>query len=209
MFVRPTANDLATFVKDFTGSTNDAEIKQCIFLAELSMRNIELPALRSDPYAVENIGIGDVNGRIDIPADMNKPIVFFRQGNQVTTTATATGVSAAYTITLTSNPGQNISTGMTVTGTGIGAGAVVTSTGGGSIGSVVTLSVANSGTVSGTITFSTPAGNTTGNGPWLVYDRIGDRDIISQGLLAQLYMQPFNVPQVIRGKFSEVYNQYQ
>ena len=209
MFVIPTANDLVTFVKDFTGSTNDAEIKQCIFLAELSMRNIELPALRSDPYAVENIGIGDENGRIPIPADMNKPIVFFRQGNQVTTTATATGTSGAYTITLTANPGQNLSTGMNVTGTGIGAGAVITSSGGGSIGSVVTLSVINSGTVSGTITFSTPAGNTTGNGPWLVYDRIGDRDIISQGLLAQLYMQPFNVPQVIRGKFSEVYNKYQ
>ena len=209
MFVIPTANDLVTFVKDFTGSTNDNEIKQCIFLAELSMRNIELPALRSDPYAVENIGIGDENGRIPIPADMNKPIVFFRQGNQVTTSATATGTSGAYTITLTAIPGQNLSTGMNVTGTGIGAGAVITNTGGGSIGSVVTLSVVNSGTVSGTITFSTPAGNTTGNGPWLVYDRIGDRDIISQGLLAQLYLQPFNVPQVIRGKFSEVYNKYQ
>ena len=209
MFVIPTADDLVSFIKDFTGSTNDNEIKQCIFLAELSMRNIELPALRSDPYAVENIGIGDENGRIAIPADMNKPIVFFRQGNQVTTTATATGTSSAYTITLTSIPGQNLSTGMTVTGTGIGAGATITNSGGGSLGSVVTLSVQNSGTVSGTITFSTPAGNTTGNGPWLVYDRIGDRDIISQGLLAQLYMQPYNVPQVIRGKFSEVYNKYQ
>jgi hypothetical protein len=209
MFVIPSANDLVTFIKDFTGSTNDAEIKQCIFMAEMSMRNIELPALRSDPYAVENIGIGDENGRIAIPGDMNKPIVFFRQGNQVTTSATATGTSAAYTITLTSIPGQNLSTGMTVTGTGIGLGATITNTGGGSLGSVVTLSVVNSGTVSGTITFSTPAGNTTGNGPWLVYDRIGDRDIISQGLLAQLYMQPYNVPQVIRGKFSEVYNKYQ
>jgi len=209
MFVIPTADDLVTFVKDFTGSTNDAEIKQCIFMAEMSMRNIELPALRSDPYAVENIGIADQNGRIAIPGDMNKPIVFFRQGNQVTTTATATGVNGAYTITLTSNPGQNLSTGMVVTGTGIGLGATITNSGGGSIGSIVTVSVANSGTVSGTITFSTPAGNTTGNGPWLVYDRIGDRDIISQGLLAQLYMQPYNVPQVIRGKFSEVYNKYQ
>jgi len=209
MFVIPSADDLVTFIQDFTGSTNDDEIKNCIFMAELSMRNVELPALRSDPYAVENIGIADENGRIDIPGDMNKPIVFFRQGNQVTTTATATGVSAAFTITLTSNPGQNLSTGMVITGTGIGTGATITSTGGGSIGSVVTVSVANSGTVSGTITFSTPAGNTTGNGPWLVYDRIGDRDIISQGLLAQLYMQPFNVPQVIRGKFSEVYDQYQ
>jgi hypothetical protein len=96
---------------------------------------------------------------------------------------------------------------MLVTGTGIGAGATVTNTGLGS--GIVTLSVANSGNVTGTITFATPAGGTTGNGPWLVYDRIGDRDIITQGLLAQLYMQPYNVPQVIRGKFSEVYNKYQ
>jgi len=209
MFIIPTGDALVDFIKDFTGSTNDTEVKQCIFMAEMSMRNIELPALRSDPYAVENIGVADANGRIAIPGDMNKPIVFFRQGSQVTTTATATGVSAAFTITLSSSPGQNISTGMVVSGTGIATGATITSTGGGVSGSVVTLSIANSGTVSGTITFSTPAGNTTGNGPWLVYDRIGDRDIISQGMLAQLYMQPYNVPQVIRGKFSEVYNKYQ
>lgn len=207
MFVIPSADDLVTFIKDFTGSTNDAEIKKCIFMAEMSMRNIELPALRSDPYAVENIGIADSQGRVAIPGDMNKPIVFFRQGNQVTTTATATGTSGAYTITLVSTPGQNLSTGMIVTGTGIGAGATITNTGLGS--GIVTLSVANSGTVTGTITFSTPAGGTTGNGPWLVYDRIGDRDIITQGMLSQLYMQPYNVPQVIRGKFSEVYNKYQ
>ena len=207
MFVIPTANDLVTFIKDFTGSTNDAEIKKCIFMAELSMRNIELPALRSDPYAVENIGIADENGRVAIPGDMNKPIVFFRQGNQITTTASATGTSGAYTITLVSTPQQNLSTGMVVSGTGIGAGATITNTGLGS--GIVTLSVANSGNVTGTITFSTPAGGTTGNGPWLVYDRIGDRDIITQGMLSQLYMQPYNVPQVIRGKFSEVYNKYQ
>ena len=207
MFVIPTANDLVTFIKDFTGSTNDAEIKKCIFMAELSMRNIELPALRSDPYATENIGIADNQGRIAIPGDMNKPIVFFRQGNQITTTATATGTSGAYTITLVSTPAQNLSTGMVVSGTGIGAGATITNTGLGS--GIVTLSVANASNVTGTITFSTPAGGTTGNGPWLVYDRIGDRDIITQGMLSQLYMQPYNVPQVIRGKFSEVYNKYQ
>jgi len=206
MFVIPTADDLVTFVQDFTGSTNDEEIKKCIFMAELSMRNIELPALRSDPYAVENIGIADENGRIDIPGDMNKPIVFFRQGNQVTTSATASGNTGEYVITLISTPGQNLSTGMIVTGTGIATGATITTYTG---GSTVGLSLANTTTVSGTITFSTPAGGTTGNGPWLVYDRIGDRDIISQGMLAQLYMQPYNVPQVIRGKFSEVYNQYQ
>ena len=209
MFQIPTANDLIDFIQDFTGSTNDDEIKQCIFMAELSMRNIELPALRSDPYAPENIGIADENGRIQIPADMNKPIVFFKQGNQVTTTANATGTTAQFTITLTSAAQQSITTGMTVTGTGIATGATVTLSGGTTVGSVITLSLANTGTVSGEITFSSAGGTGTVNGPWLVYDRIGDRDIITQGLLAQLYMQPFNVPQVIRGKFSEVYNKYQ
>jgi hypothetical protein len=209
MFQIPTANDLITFIQDFTGSTNDDEIKQCVFMAELSMRNIELPALRSDPYAVENIGIADENGRIQIPADMNKPIVFFKQGNQVTTTANATGTTGQFTITLTSAAQQQLSTGMTVTGTGIATGATITLAGGTTVGSVITLSLANSGTVSGEITFSSADGTGTVNGPWLVYDRIGDRDIITQGLLAQLYMQPFNVPQVIRGKFSEVYNKYQ
>jgi len=210
MFQIPTANDLITFIQDFTGSTNDDEIKQCIFMAELSMRNIELPALRSDPYAVENIGVADENGRVQIPADMNKPIVFFKQGNQVTTTASATGTTGQFTITLASAPGSNLSTGMTVTGTGIASGATITALGGVTVGSVITLSLANTSTVSGTLTFTSGSGGTTSTtGPWLVYDRIGDRDIITQGLLAQLYMQPYNVPQVIRGKFSEVYNKYQ
>ena len=135
-FQIPTGDALVTFLKDFTGSTNDTEIKQCIYLAELSMRNIELPALRSDPYAAENIGVADANGYVDIPADMNKPILFFKQGQ----------------------PGGNQS---------------------------------------------------SPSGPWIVYDRIGDRDIITQGMIAQLYLSPVNVPAVIRGKFSEVYNQYQ
>ena len=98
MFVIPTADALVDFVKDFTGSTNDAEIKKCIFMAEMSMRNIELPALRCDPYAPENIGIADANGRVPIPGDMNKPILFFKQGTQVTTSATATGTSGQFTI---------------------------------------------------------------------------------------------------------------
>jgi hypothetical protein len=135
-FQIPTGDALVTFLKDFTGSTNDAEIKQCIYLAELSMRNIELPALRSDPYATENIGVADSQGRIPIPSDMNKPILFFKQGQ----------------------PGGEAS---------------------------------------------------SPTGPWIVYDRIGDRDVITQGMIAQLYLSPVNVPAVIRGKFSEVYDQYQ
>jgi hypothetical protein len=209
MFVIPSADDLVDFIKDFTGSTNDDEIKKCIFMAELSMRNIELPALRSDPYAIENIGVADANGRVPIPGDMNKPILFFKQGQQVTTTATATGTSGQYTILLTSTPAQTISNNMSVTGTGIGTGAVISNVSTGISGATITLSVANSGTVSGTLVFSTTGNASSQTGPWIVYDRIGDRDIITQGMIAQLYLQPVNVPAVIRGKFSEVYNNYQ
>ena len=210
MFVIPTANDLVDFIKDFTGSTNDAEIKKCIFMAELSMRNIELPALRSDPYAPENIGVADANGRVPIPGDMNKPILFFKQGQQVTTTATATGSSGAFTITLTSTPAQAISNNMLVSGTGIATGALISNiSGSGGSGSTITLNLANTGTVSGTLVFSTTGYNSSQTGPWIVYDRVGDRDIITQGMIAQLYLQPVNVPAVIRGKFSEVYDKYQ
>jgi len=209
MFIIPTGDDLVDFIKDFTGSTNDTEIKQCIFMAEMSMRNIELPALRSDPYAPENVGVADENGRIPIPGDMNKPILFFKQGRQVTTTATATGTTGQFTITLTSTPAQAIANGMLVTGTGIGSNAVISNVGTGISGGTVTLSVANSGTVSGTLVFSTTGNQSSQTGPWIVYDRIGDRDIITQGMIAQLYLQPVNVPAVIRGKFSEVYDKYQ
>jgi hypothetical protein len=209
MFQIPTADDLVDFIKDFTGSNNDAEIKKCIFMAELSMRNIELPALRSDPYAVENIGVADENGRIPIPGDMNKPILFFKQGSQYTTTATCTGTISTNTITLQSAPAQSLQPGMQVTGTGIASGCVVNAVGGGSIGSVITLSLNNTGTVNGLITFTTVSNNSSQTGPWIVYDRIGDRDIITQGMIAQLYLQPVNVPAVIRGKFSEVYDKYQ
>jgi hypothetical protein len=211
MFIIPTGDDLVSFIKDFTGSTNDTEIKQCIFMAEMSMRNIELPALRSDPYAPENIGIADANGRVPIPGDMNKPILFFKQGQQVTTTATATGTSGQTTITLTSIPAQILTNNMLVTGTGIAIGATITNItgGGGGSGSVITLSLPNTGTVSGSIVFATTGNAASNTGPWIVYDRVGDRDIITQSMIAQLYLQPVNVPAVIRGKFSEVFDKYQ
>jgi len=206
MFTIPTANALVEYIKDFTGSSNDAEIKQCIFLGELSMRNIELPALRSDPYSPQYIGVVDHEGGIPIPGDMNKPILFFKQGTQYLVTVAANGTIGASTITLTATPSRPVSTGMLVTGTGIASGATVTLVS----GSVITLSLPNTGTVSGNVIFQTPspAAQTSSTGPWIVYDRIGDRDIITQGMIAQLYIQPVNVPAVIRGKFSEVGQKY-
>lgn len=205
MFTIPSADDLVEFIKDFTGSTNDAEIKKCIFMAEMSMRNIELPALRCDPYAPENIGVADSNGRIPIPGDMNKPILFFKQGQQYITSATCTGVDGESTITLVTTPNQTLTAGMSVTGTGIAIGATIQSV----VNSTVTLTLANTGTVSGTVSFTSLANQSSQTGPWIVYDRIGDRDIITQGMIAQLYLQPVNVPAVIRGKFSEVGQVYE
>lgn len=210
MFTIPTANDLVEFIKDFTGSTNDSEIKQCIFMAEMSMRNIELPALRCDPYAPENIGVADQQGRIPIPGDMNKPILFFKQGQQYLTTAQATGTSGQSTITLITTPNQSLSVGMLVYGSGIPSGTTIVSFPDPDY-NVLQLSATLTGNVNGTVTFQTPgAGNPSQQtGPWIVYDRIGDRDIITQGMIAQLYLQPVNVPAVIRGKFSEVGQNYE
>lgn len=210
MFTIPSADDLIEFIKDFTGSTNDQEIKKCIFMAEMSMRNIELPALRCDPYAPENIGVADSMGRVPIPGDMNKPILFFKQGQQYLTTAQGTASDASTTLTLSTTPQQSLSVGMLVYATNIPAGTTIASFPGPDY-SVITLSQATIGTVSGTITFQTAGAGTQSSqtGPWIVYDRIGDRDIITQGMIAQLYLQPVNVPAVIRGKFSEVGQHYE
>ena len=121
------ADALVAYIEQFTGSSNDAEIRQCIYLAEMMMRNIELPALRTNPYNV--IGVANASGQVPIPADMNKPIIFFNQGNP---------------------------------------------------------------------------GAAPGSGPWIVYDRIGDRDIITEELLQNNYLTPVNIPAVYRGKFGEV-----
>ena len=70
------ANSLVSFVEDFTGSSNNSEIKECIYLTELMMRNLEIPALRTNPYTTT--GIANSSGYVPIPADMNKPILFFQ-----------------------------------------------------------------------------------------------------------------------------------
>jgi len=111
------------------------EIQASIQLAELKMRVIELPGLRTNPYDPLDPStlLVDSNGLAPIPADMNWPILFFQE---------------------------------------------------------------------------TPAPNTpeysTAFGPWIIYDRVGDREIIRRRMIDQLYVRPFGVPRVIRASFSEV-----
>ena len=135
----PDATALVAYIQSFTGSTDDQEIRECIYLTELMMRNIELPGLRTNPWTT--IGTADEYGAIPIPPDMNKPILFFNQGTPTT---------------------------------------------------------ANTGT-----------SGTSLSGPWIVYDRIGEREIITQTLMENLYLTPINIPQVYRGKFGETGQKYE
>jgi hypothetical protein len=109
------------------------EIQASIQLAELKMRVIELPGLRTNPYDLidPTILTTDAQGLAPIPADMNWPILFFQE---------------------------------------------------------------------------TPPSNdpNTSYGPWIIYDRVGDREIIRRRMIDQLYVRPFGVPRVIRASFSEV-----
>lgn len=120
-------------------SQSSMEILTCIQMAELKMRKLEIPGLRSDPYSTINPSYltTDSQGMADIPADMNFPILFFQD-------------------TQPSNQ---------------------------------------------------PAG-ATNLGPWIMYDRVGDREIIRRRMIDQLYIRPFGVPRVIRASFSEVGNKY-
>jgi hypothetical protein len=123
----------ATILKLPTQSS--LEILASIQLAELKMRVIELPGLRTNPYDPidPTILVTNNQGMAPIPADMNWPILFFQE---------------------------------------------------------------------------TPAPNTpeysSAFGPWIIYDRVGDREIIRRRMIDQLYVRPFGVPRVIRASFSEV-----
>jgi len=117
-----------------------SEIMNSIQLAELKMRTIELPALRSNPYGDDpTVLTTDSNGMAPIPADMCFPILFFQE-----------------------TPNSQVAPG-------------------------------------------TPAASM---GPWIIYDRVGDREIIRRRMIDQLYVRPFGVPRVIRASFSEVGQNY-
>lgn len=122
-----------TIVKIPTQSS--VEIQSCIQMCELKMRTLELPALRSNPYAdvLPAELITDANGMAPIPADMVFPILFFQE----------------------SAPAE-------------------------------------------------AGSNPSSLGPWIIYDRVGDREIIRRRMIDQLYVRPFGVPRVIRASFSEV-----
>ena len=115
---------------------SSVEIQSCIQFAELKMRTIELPALRTNPYGdTPTVLVTNSQGLAPIPADMNSPILFFQE-----------------------TPNSSVP----------------------------------------------PGSNAASMGPWIIYDRVGDREIIRRRMIDQLYVKPFGVPRVIRASFSEV-----
>lgn len=89
-----------------------------------------------------------------VTTSANSPVIHFEVGAQVTTTIT--GSSGAATITVGSATG--LAVGMAVSGTGIGTNARIVNIN----GTTITLSVNNSGAVSGTGTFNYDVNMTNG-----------------------------------------------
>jgi hypothetical protein len=113
-------------------SSSTVEIFACVQMAELKMRRLELPGLRTNPYDVSSPTYltTDANGMAPIPVDMNWPVLFFQD--------------------------------------------------------------------------SQPSSGLTTLGPWIVYDKVGDRNIIKNRMTDQLYIRPLGTATVIRSSFSEV-----
>ena len=137
---------LVSSVQDYLENTfSTADVNTFIEQAEQRIYNdIQFPSLRKNVTGT----VSTSNPYLSAPNDYlsTYSLAAF---SLVTTTATA-GVTGQNTITVSS--GTNIAAGQAVSGTGIGSGAVVLAVS----GTTVYLSVVNSGTVSGTITFQGP-----------------------------------------------------
>jgi len=137
-----TYNELVTAVQDYCENTfPTADMDTMIRQAEQNIYNtVQIANLRKNVTGSLTVG----NKYLSCPNDF---LSVYSLAVYAVLTPTGTGTSGQSTIVVSSATG--IVSGMYVTGNGIGTGATVSSVS----GTTVTLSVANSGTVSGTITF--------------------------------------------------------
>ena len=133
---------MVTAVQDYTENTfSTVDINTFIEQAEQRIYNdIQFPSLRKNVTGT----VSAANPYLSAPADY---LSTYSLAAYSTASTTATGTSGTNVITVASASG--VAVGQNVTGTGIGAGALVYSINGTSI----TLSVVNTGTVSGTVNF--------------------------------------------------------
>jgi hypothetical protein len=135
---------LKQLIQDYTQNyetTFVADIPTFVEQAEQRIYNsVQFPSLRKNVTGT----ITQYNQYLAAPADFLAPYSLAIYENAITT---ATGTSGAYTITVAS--ATNITLGQIPSGTGIALGALVTNIN----GLVITLSLPNTGTVSGSVTF--------------------------------------------------------
>jgi hypothetical protein len=137
-----TYNQLVAAVTDYTQNTFDTTtINVMIKQAEQRIYNtVQIANLRKNVTGVLSTG----NKYLACPEDF---LSTYSLSIYPYNTTTATGTSGAKTIVVSSNTG--IAAGQQVTGTGIGTNATVRTVN----GTTITLTIANSGTVSGSIVF--------------------------------------------------------
>jgi hypothetical protein len=137
-----TYDELVTAVQDYCENTfPTADMNTMIRQAEQNIYNsVQIANLRKNVTGSLTTG----NKYLQCPSDF---LSVYSLAVYAYASTTATGTSGQSTIVVASN--SNISAGMYVSGTGIATGATVSSV----VGTTITLSDANTGTVSGTVTF--------------------------------------------------------
>jgi len=139
-----TYSELVQLVQDYTQNyetTFVADIPMFVEQAEQRIYNsIQFPSIRKNVTGV----LTQYNQYLSLPTDF---LAVYSIALYQNNTTTGTGTSGAFSITVTSSSG--ILVGQYVSGTGVAVGAIVTSIN----GVIITLSLANTNAVSGTITF--------------------------------------------------------
>ena len=139
-----TYSELVQLVQDYTQNyetTFVADLPMFVEQAEQRIYNsIQFPSIRKNVTGV----LTQYNQYLSLPTDF---LAVYSIALYQNATTTGTGTSGAFSITVTSSSGVLV--GQYVSGTGVAVGAIVTNIN----GTIITLSLANTGTVSGTITF--------------------------------------------------------
>ena len=135
---------LSQAIQDYTQNYESTFIAYIpTFVEQAEQRNyntIQFPSLRKNVTGL----LTQYNQYLSLPSDF---LAVYSLAIYQTTSTTATGASGTYTITIGSN--TNVAVGQIVSGTGIPTGATVTNVN----GLIITLNLALTGTVSGTVTF--------------------------------------------------------
>lgn len=137
-------SQLSAAIQAYTENTDTDFVAQIpVFVKQAEQRinnSVQVANLRQNVTGFMTAG----NKYVDCPSDF---LSTYSLALYPVATPTATGTAAAFTIVVSS--ATNIVAGMYVSGTGIAVGAVVSTV----VGTTITLTLANTATVSGTVTF--------------------------------------------------------